>query len=366
MIKVLHYAPGFRNGGIESRMLDWYRNTDRTKVQYVLVKLNDMDDTENMHEFKALGGIWYNLPPINAKNILLLTKRIKEIIISENINIVHVHSLSTGVFVLRAAKQLGIKCRIIHSRTTDYLPNEKNILLKKLIRSNTAKFANVYFACSYEAGLWGCGKKYADKVQVIKNGIQSDRFIFKQKIRDAIRKELHIEDKIVIGSIGRLSPQKNIPYLLDVYAALKERNNNYVLVLVGAGHPEIITDHLGVSKLPSDIILVGNKKNVWDYYMAFDVFCSTSHYEGFGTTAIEAQATGIPTILSKGFPEVVAISDFIYRIDTRPEDIVKWCDKIQEVQGKRFPEEGQTAVLTNGYSAELVGKQLQMFYESHS
>ena len=168
MIKVLHYAPGFRNGGIESRLLDWYRNTDRSKIQYVLVKLNNIDDTENMREFKKLGGIHYNLPPLNATNILMFPTRIKKILIEEKIDIVHVHNPISGLFVLRESKRLGVKCRILHSRTTDYLPTEKNKLFKNVLRHFTPNYANHFFACSIEAGIWGCGEDRKDEIVVIK------------------------------------------------------------------------------------------------------------------------------------------------------------------------------------------------------
>lgn len=353
MIKVLHYAPGFRSGGIESRMLDWYRNMDRNKVQFVLVKLNSQDDTPYIRELLALGGKCYNLPSFDLKHAFGFERKLINIIKTEKIDIVHVHDPNSGLFALRAANKCNIPCRILHSRTTAFLPNEKNVLIKKTLMKHTPKYATDYWACSKEAGLWGCGKEHKNDVVVINNGIQDELFIFDEKKRNELREELHIQDKIVVGSIGRLSPQKNIPFLLDIMSKLIEKNRDYVLFLVGEGDESIINNYyINTKDISSNVILAGPKKNVWDYYMAMDVFCGTSLYEGFGTTAIEAQATGVPTLLSKAFPPVVEVTSFVRRLETN--DVMPWIDNIHLYEGKRFPEEGINGVINHGYSAHKV------------
>lgn len=365
MVKVLHYAPGFRSGGIESRMLDWYRNMNRDKVQFILVKLNNEDDTPNIREFVSLGGKCYNLPPFGLKSALVFEKQLVKIIEDEDIDIVHVHDPNSGVFALRAAKKCGIKCRIFHSRTTSFLPNEKNVFVKKMFMSQTPHYATDYWACSKEAGLWGCGKKYESKIVVINNGIQDDLFFFNENTRNELRKELGIEDKKVIGTIGRISPQKNLPFLFDIVASLHNEDPDFVLLMVGDGDKSILENYYNHKvDISPYVISVGAKKNVWDYYMAMDVFCGTSLYEGFGTTAIESQATGLPTILSTSFPEVVEVTNFVRRLELK--DISPWIDSVKNMIGNRFPEQGMNGVISHGYSARMVAKQLEDFYISHA
>ena len=365
MIKILQFAPGFLSGGIESRMLDWYRNINREEIQFILVKLNEIDDTPNITEFVELGGKFYDLPPFGIKSSIRFEKQIIRIIKDEKIDLVHVHDPNTGFFALKAAKKCGIKCRIFHSRTTAFLPNEKNVFIKKIIMKQTPKYATDYFACSYEAGKWGCGKVHKDEVVVVKNGIQDELFVFDNSKREKIRKKLNIDQKKVIGTIGRLSPQKNLPFLLDIMSELIKKDKDYVLLLVGDGDKSIIESYYKEYKnLSSNIIMVGAKKNVWDYYMAMDVFCGTSLYEGFGTTAIESQASGLPTLVSTGFPEVVEITKFIKRLDTK--DVHKWIKEIEASIGKRYSEEGINEVINNGYSARMVAKKLEEFYIKHA
>ena len=364
MIKVLHYAPGFRSGGIESRLLDWYRNIDRDIVQFILVKLNYDDDTEDIKEFKKLGGILYNLPEFSLGNYSFFIRNIKHILLNEKIDIVHVHDLNSGYFVLKEAKKIGIKCRILHSRTTGYLPNERNMFVKPFLKRLARVYANQYFACSQEAGVWGCGKN--KEIIVIKNGIQTDKYIFDLNVRSRLRKELGIEKKKVVGYIGRISTQKNIPFLLKVFSELAKTNEEYVLLIVGGGDQSIIQSYYGEKRIPNNVVLLGEKSDVWNYYMCMDVFCSPSYYEGFGTTAIEAQASGLPTIVSKGFPSVIQLTDFAYRLKTDLDNVKNWVDKIEECIGKRYPDYGLETVIKEGYCAKETSKFLLEFYKTHT
>lgn len=361
MIKVLHYTPGFLDGGIESRLLDWYRNIDRSKIQFLIIKLNKIDDSANIKEFTMLGGKYYNLPPFNFKTGLILENMIYDIIVKENVNIVHVHDTNSGLFALRAAKRAGVKCRILHSRTTNFLPNERNVLIKKMFMKLAPLYATNFFACSKEAGLWGCGEKNSDNIVIINNGIQDGYYSYDNEVRRLLRKDLKIENKFVIGSVSRLSTQKNIPFLIKVFSDYSKIDDKAILLIVGGGDTSIVTNELlNYPHLKNKVILAGPKKNVWDYYMAMDVFCGTSFYEGFGTTAIEAQASGLPTFLSLGFPKTIEVTNFVKRMDTKSTN--EWVNNIKNGKNKRYPEEGLQEVISHGYSAKKVAKDLEKFY----
>lgn len=363
MIKVLHYTPGFLYGGIESRLLDWYRNIDRTKIQFQIIKLNNIDDTDNINEFVSLGGKFHDLNPFNLKYGFKLEKDIYNVIINEHIDIVHVHDTNTGLLALRAAKKAGIKCRILHSRTTDFLPNEKNKIIKQIFMKIAPEYATDYFACSYEAGIFGCGYNNKDKVVVIKNGIQDNYYCFDKCKREKIRNEIGINNKFVIGSVSRLSRQKNIPFLLNVFSEYSKEDPDAVLLLVGGGESNIVDQYLVDNPLIYDkVIMLGTKKNIWDYYMAMDIFCGTSYYEGFGTTAIEAQASGLPTLVSTGFPLSVEVSDFIKRLEISDSSISQWLSSIKHYKNKRFSDEGLKCVVDSGYTAKQVAADLEQFY----
>ncbi|MGW8382069.1 glycosyltransferase [Streptococcus parasuis] len=365
MIKVLHYTPGFHIGGIEARLLDWYRNIDREKIQFLLIKLNQNDNTDNINEFVSLGGKYFNLPSFNIVNSIRLERMIYNIITEEKIDIVHVHDTNSGLIALRAAKKANVECRILHSRTSDFLPNEKNRIIKQIFMKIAPSYATDFFACSIKAGIWGCGKNNTDKIIVLKNGIQDDMYQFNNKIRTSLRKELGIDNKFVVGTVSRLSPQKNIPFLIKIYNDYYQLDRDAFLLIVGSGDDQSVINELKkYPQLNGKYIIAGAKKNIWDYYMAMDIFCGTSFYEGFGTTAIEAQAAGLPTLLSKGFPEEIEVTNFVQRLDIA--DTSEWIQQINQWKNKRFSKEGINAIRFNGYSAEIVAKDLEKFYLEHS
>jgi glycosyltransferase involved in cell wall biosynthesis len=364
-IQVLHYIPGFKSGGIESRLLDWYRNIDREKIQFSLVKLNEIDNSHNTVEFKQLGGIIHNLPKLNIINFFLYFKFLVKLLKKNKYDIVHVHNLHSGLFVLFASKMFGIKCRVLHSRTTDYLPSEKYKPFKKILMKLSPMFATHFFSCSMEAAKWGFGKKIALKSKIIKNGIQLKKFNFDSATREKIRKELNIKNEFIIGTICRLSPQKNLIFLINLFEKIFREDKNIILTIVGAGSSQkeiekVIEDF----KLNNKVVLCGEKSNVHEYYMAFDMFIATSLYEGFGTTAIEAQATGLPSIVSTGFPETVCVTNLIQRIDLE-ESLEIWKKKALETIQKTRNPESIAEVKNAGYDASMVAKELEFFYTTN-
>lgn len=363
MITVLHFAPGFNEGGIESRMVDWYEKIDRDKVQFALVKCNEINDSPKLLRLQELGCKYYNIPHFSLKTYSEYKKSIEKIITDVKPDVVHVHNPFTGYFFLKEAKKHGVKIRILHSRTTDFLPNEKNKALKRCLRLLSPKYATHYFACSQEAGEWGIGKKYADQIRVINNGIDLEKFEFSEETRKKIRSEIGIEDSVyVIGTIGRLSPQKNLKKLIDVFAKIVKTRSDAILVIVGDGSDkQLVLDEARIQGVLDKIILTGSKSDVYNYYMAFDIFLSTSLYEGFGTTAVEAQATGLPTVLSTAFPETVVLTDYIYRISlTEPDEV--WAERILSIGKRERSKKDTIQIDKGGFSSISVARELQDIY----
>ncbi len=363
-IKVIHYIPGFNMGGIESRLVDWYREIDRNKIEFIVIKNNNIE-SEKLKEFVSLGGRFYNLPHLELKKIKIYLNKLKEILKKENPDIIHVHTISVAIFPLYIAKQLGIKTRILHSRTTSR-KTDKNKFVKTILHFLAIKYATDYFACSIEAGLWAFGKKNINNVKVIKNGIYLEKFNFDETIRNKMRENLKIKNNIVIGSVSRLCEQKNILFLIDIFNEIYKINNNYKMILVGEGDlRKKIENKINLLKLSDAIKLVGAHSDVWNYYMAFDIFLGTSSFEGFGTTAIEAQATGLPSVLSTGFPETVEVTDFVKRLALE-DDTKIWAREILNMKRRNRSKEDTKKIDDAGFSAKSVAKELERFYYEHA
>ncbi len=364
MIKVLHYAPGFNYGGIESRMVDWYTNMNRDDVKFILIKLNNMESAKTQ-ELKRLGAICYDLPPFTFKNLIQHISEVHRILVIERPNIVHVHNTETSLFVLALSAMYGIKTRIIHARTTGF-PDGKKQVLRKILHKLTPLFGTDFWACSREAALWGFGKVKGNSAKVIKNGIQLENFYFDLQQRIRLRNMLNLKDEFVVGTVGRFTYQKNYPFLLRVFKRIHDIEPKSKLVIVGEGKQrldiEMECQRLGIK--PS-VIFVGESNEVWKYYMAFDLFLGTSYYEGFGTTAIEAQATGLNCLLSTGFPKTVEVTPNVKRVPLQVDE-THWAKQAFDLYRKNSIRSKDAAILVQeaGYNAKDVAKEIEEFYFS--
>lgn len=171
------------------------------------------------------------------------------------------------------------------------------------------------FACSNMAAEWLFGVKPVlnDKVKIINNAINAESFTFNKSIRNDIRKNMGLENKFVVGNIGRLSLQKNPLFLLEIFNQIYKRNKDAVLFMVGDGEmrAEIEKEILKL-ELKDNVILTGNRSDIQDLLQAMDVFLFPSNYEGLGIVIIEAQAAGLKCIVSADvIPQEVKITDLV-------------------------------------------------------
>jgi glycosyltransferase involved in cell wall biosynthesis len=198
---------------------------------------------------------------------------------------------------------------------------------------------------------------------VINNGIELNKFRLDYTVRNRMRKELNVQNNFVIGSICRLTEPKNLPFMVDITMKLIEAEPTTSLLLVGDGPlNSYVKDRFAEVNLSEHLILVGKKDNVWDYYFAMDVFLSPSLWEGFGTTVIEAQATGLPCIVSDNFPSSTEMSELMFRLSlSKPTDF--WMEKILNMKGQRNDQLMIRRIANAGFDAKEVANILEDFYK---
>ena len=279
-IRVLHILQRMEAGGTQALLMNIYRKIDRTKVQFdflVVYKEKQFYDDE----IEKMGGHVYKL---SFREDLNLPKFQKDLAVffaqHHEYKIVHCHAYTIGYFCLKAAKKAGIPVRIAHSHNNEtvhdikYLPK---LFMQRMFTQN----ATDLFACSEEAGKY----LFKDKpFQVLKNAIDSQNFIADADTKNEIRKELGLKDKFVVGHVGRLHPQKNHDFLIDVFAEIKKKKPDAELILVGTGPLEEKVKSKVAEKGLSDCVhFLGNRKDMNRIYQAMDVFVFPSLFEGLGT-----------------------------------------------------------------------------------
>ena len=321
MIRVLHVVTDMSRGGLETFLMNYYRSIDRNRIQFDFLthrkERGDYDD-----EIEDLGGIIYRLDRLNPFSILYRTQLNAFFKDHPEYSIVHVHQDCLSGIILKAAMKQGVKIRIAHSHSSNQTINWK-YPIKLFYRQFIPKYATHLAACSKAAGDWMFnGKEYI----LIQNAIEASEFAFNPTVRSTIRKKLGIsDDEIVIGHVGRFAEVKNHGFLISVF----EEIQNCVaakLLLVGDGYlRKQIEDQIHKRRLDSKVIMIGVQPNVADYLQAMDVFVFPSIYEGLPVTLIEAQASGLPCIISDRVPDECMITDLVEQMELG-DNVKSWAE----------------------------------------
>ncbi|WP_226670492.1 glycosyltransferase [Metabacillus litoralis] len=362
--RILHFVPGFDHGGIESRLIDWYHKIDRSKYQFDLLKLTPDDNNSLIMEFKTLGGNVYTIPKFNIKNYVKFRLELKKFFREHKYDAVHCHSPITGKFVLEEAQKSKIPIRIMHSRTVKFDTKSKFLFYREYLKKRVVSFSNTYFSCSKEAGEWMFGAKSSFKI--INNGIRTDNFIFNLETRQRVRKELNLKDSFVIGNVSRFTQSKNHDFLVDLLYEIDNRGyNNCRLLLLGDGPTKMnIKERANEKGLLDKVVFLGKKENVWDYYQAMDIFVFPSEFEGFGTVAVESQASGLKTIVSTGVPMSVNITNLIKHLPLEI-GIEDWADEvIKSFNYKR--DNRRLDIINKGFDVSTTVKELEIIYSGNN
>lgn len=280
-IIVAHIMGKWNGGGVESVVMNYYRNIDRNKIQFHF--LCDEDSTDIPYEeIEKLGGKVIVIPPY--QKLFKYQKELYRIFKENNYKIVHSHINALSVFPLRIAKKAGVPIRIAHSHSTSNKKEWKKNILKMILRPLSKLYANNYFACTEYAGKWLFGKKVVERkeLNVINNAIDLKKFEFNENTRKALREELGIkDDTLIIGHVGRFMKQKNHEFLIDVFEKAIKQDDNIYLILVGQGPLEDKIKEMAKEKgIEDKILFLGKRNDVNKLYQAMDIFVLPSLYEG--------------------------------------------------------------------------------------
>lgn len=311
--RILHVLGGLNSGGAETMIMNIYRNIDRSEIQFDFV-IHTNEKCAYNDEINELGGRIYTVPSYVGKNHFKY-KKTWELFFNnhQEYKIIHGHMRSTAAIYLRIAKKHGL-ITIAHSHSTASRGNKAQQLVKNIMQFPIRYIADYLFACSDEAGKWLFGKNAIkkDNYKIIKNAIDVETYVFNEARRNEIRKALGIEDKFVVGHVGSFTYPKNHKFLIDVFYQVQMQNKNSILLLVGDGEliPQI-EKQINSLGIKDKVIFTGVVPNVNDYMQAMDAFVFPSLFEGLGMAVIEAQAAGLPCIVSDTLPNEVFITDLI-------------------------------------------------------
>lgn len=382
-VRVLHVLGNTNLGGAESRIMDLYRHTDRNRVQFDFL-VHSGEEGFYEKEIRELGGRIFRVPRFRIYNYFSYRKALKEFFQEHHeFALIQGHMTSTAAIYLPIAKKAGVKKTAAHARSAGVDKGLKGTMTR-FLRRNLADKADYLFTCSELAGISVYGEKAVreGKTIFIPNAIDCAGFTFDPVKREKMREELGLTDALIIGHVGRFHYAKNHEYLLWVFAELCRMSvgaggstaetgadQNYHLILLGEGplmeDTRTLAEELGVAE---QVHFLGNHKNIADYYQAMDYFVYPSRYEGMPGTIVEAQASGLPCLMSDTICREVIATELVETMSIEKEPKV-WAEELQRridalVSKQENREKYAAKMAAAGFDVQAQAERMMRFYES--
>ena len=219
MIRVLHSVSNMDRGGIETMLMNYYRHIDRSKVQFDFIvnkkKPGDYDD-----EIRRLGGHIYQSPGLNPLHYPAYLRFVQQTVAADpRIRILHAHNEAMGLYALKGAEKAGLQVRIAHAHNI-WIVRDYKWPLKMFCKRLLPGAATHLWACGRDAGIYYFGKAdWERRGQIIPNAIEPETFRFDSAVRAEMRARYGLEDRVVLGHVGRFDVRKNHERLLEIFAA---------------------------------------------------------------------------------------------------------------------------------------------------
>lgn len=355
MKRLLCIVGSLNQGGAETFLMKLLRNINRTEYMLDFCVMSHEKGTYE-DEIGRLGGKVFHIVP-KSESLLKCFKEIKKIV-KDNayVSVIRVNEHSLSVLDLIAAKCGGAKKLAMRSSNANSV-SKKQKILHRAFCFLPRMIPNVKIAPSIKAAEYTFGKRNVKKgkVNFLQNGLAVDDFTFDEEIRNSLRKELNLEDKFIIGHVGRFQRQKNHKFLIDVFGEVLKQKETAHLVLVG-GNGELMEEtkaYVAESGLEDNVTFLGNRSDVNQLLSAFDILVFPSLYEGMPNVVIESQAAGLPCLISDTITPDANITGLVkyYPLGKTAEEWAKEAiGHASRFERRSYKEEFYTA----GYDIEAV------------
>lgn len=361
LIRILHIVYTMNRGGMESRIMDLYRNLDRTRYQfdfYIESGNHGIYDDEIVN----MGGRLYYSKEVYKYNIPNFRSFYQFISNHGNYKIIYAYNQWSG-FYLKEAKKCGVPNRIAYARTCIQTKSLKNII-KNLVKLNVNKYATQRFAVSKKASYWLFGEKKTNvgDVYIWPNAIDTKKFAYTDHVRNEVRQELGLENNYVIIHVGNIRFEKNHGFLLEIFSEIKKKHENAKLILIGGGNIECLQLKMKKLNIEEAVAFLGVRQDIPRLLQAGDVFIFPSRYEGFPGAVLEAEASGLNCIISDAITDEVILTNHIISLPLSDSG-EKWAEEIEHFKIVNR-ENAWKNIKDAGYDIEDLTKKTQRFFNT--
>ncbi len=362
--RILQVMGRMDRGGAETLVMNLFRNIDREKLVFDFV-IHTEDECEYCDEIRALGGRVHKLGRIQDMGPLAYKGQWRQFFKDHpEYRIVHGHMRSTASIYLKEAKRAG-RVAIAHSHNTSSGAGIE-ALVKSALQLPLRYCADWYIGCSIPSAQWLFGKNVIKRsnFSLIRNVVDTKRFQYNEEERSLIRHQLGVEgDEPVILFIGRLEPQKNLPFLKKIFEEVVRINSKARLYLCGLGPEDIeLENWIKDKSLEGNACYLGSRSDIPRLMWGADVFLMPSLFEGLPVTLIECQASGLKACVSDVITDEAILTDLVDKVSLG-ETPALWAQRCLELAAMR-PERKEYAarVLQAGYDVNNEAKKLTSFY----
>ena len=368
--KVVIILENLRRGGIEIAAVRFFELLDSEKYETTFLLRNLQHYDNSMVRILEKNGANIIVKPKECSGYLKDYLFFKKLFKKEKYDIVHAHQLFYNGIIMRAAYKAGVGKRIAHSHATEEncvmgkVKKTVSDIYRAVMRVVIKRYATDIVGCSEKAGEYMCGKRlFRERGTVLPNYVNTDEYSFNAERRLQKRKELGITNELLVGHAGSIYWIKNQTFLVSLLARLLELRPDARLMLVGeetdGGETRALAEKLNVA---DKVMFMGSRDDIPDLLCAMDIFMFPSRFEALPIAPIEAQAAGLPCIVSTGVPEEIKATDSFARLSLdAPAE--QWIEKIAEFSAFDRTKSDLTELKAR-YSAQSIARKLNALYES--
>lgn len=354
-IRILCVFSRLDRGGAESMCMNLYRHMDRTRVQFDFVK-HTPDIGVFEEEILALGGMIYEAPKYRVHNHVQYCRWWKKHLSKHpEHRIIHGHYFTISPIYFEIVREYGCKT-IAHSHCTPPQSIYWYTKIKLQILKKIEAYADYCFACGHDAGKWLFPHK---EFTVLNNAVDTDRFAFNQLSREHLRTEFGLENAFLVGTIGRITPQKNPDGMVEIVKSICTKRDDARFLWVGTGELENEAKaQVRAEGLEEKVIFTGVRSDIPEILSAIDAFILPSIFEGLPVVLVEAQAAGLTCFCSEAVTEEADITGLCHFLPLGQPDL--WAEKILSADLTR--KDTRQAICDAGYDIHTTAQWLQDFY----
>lgn len=338
MVKILISGYSYNMGGVERFILNLLRSLPKDKFIIDCLVFSDTIPAEDL--LRSVSHKIIKCTP-RRTNPLSYDRNMRKILKEGKYDAVWSNQCSlSDMSLLSAAYAFEIPVRILYAHTAGRMGSSLTAFLHKLNKKKR-KCANQLWACSNEAWDYFFSDAYdASFKEVFPNAIFPDDFAYNSALAKTIRQKYGLEDRFVLGSIGRLSEEKNHAFVINLLPKLVKKHPDLAYVVIGQGGlNEELHELVNALGLKDHVLMTGFIENIAEHLNMFDLFLMPSKYEGLPYVLIEAQMNGLAVIAADTITEESKITETMEFVALEEK---LWEERIMEhYLGKKTSRDGK-------------------------